>query len=173
MYNILNIKSAIIYMKKLKIDLSYQERNHWIEFLVGFAALLYYYFKIKSFPGGFNADLGLVVVLIVKVSVFTTIGLIVLLAISRSLSKEKIVESDERDDQIALRAYRNAYHYACSMLFITMISALYFDRINKGLLEGEPIEMINVMCHTLFFIGWGAWWVESLTRIYYYRRGIV
>ncbi|EDY82459.1 hypothetical protein VDG1235_2081 [Verrucomicrobiia bacterium DG1235] len=154
------------------MNISYQERNHWIAILIGVWALAYYFLKVLSLEGGLNADLDFFLPFIVKIIIYSSVAGAVLAIVNWALNKEKHVEKDEMDRMIELKGFRNAYWAVSGLLWVVVISALLNERFERMNPDAVPFETINLLIHSVFLVAWLGTLVGSITHVIHYRRGI-
>ncbi len=155
------------------MNTSYQERNNWIELLITLLALIYYGVTIASVEGGIYADLNYFLPFVVKVTI-ASIGLGIVLAIlNRMLSKDAVDRKDEMDKAIDLHGYRNAYWTMSGLIMVVIVLALLNERMGSIDSQMDRIETINLMMHSLVVVFSVGGLVQSVTQIFYYRRGLV
>lgn len=155
------------------MNTSYHERTHWIEGVVSTLALLYYFLKVSGLEGGLNGDSETVLYLVVKTTVMAVVAIIVLVSINAGMAKKEETVKDERDTQIELMGFRNGYYVCSGLLTVVFVGALLNERMLQGDMKGTGISTINYLVHALFFAGWMASVVQSMTHVFFYRRGLV
>jgi len=154
------------------MNISYQERNHWICVLISVWALAFYFLKGLSLEGGLNADIDSYLSILLRVIVYSVIAGTILAIANWCFNKEKHVEKDEMDRLIELKGFRNAY-WACSgLLWIVIFGALINERAIRDQWESAvKMDTINFMVHSIFVVASVATLVQSFTHIIFYRRG--
>ena len=154
------------------METSYQERNHWIGLGIAVWATAYYFIRVLGLEGGLSADIQGVLPILVATTIYSIIAGIVLSILNRCLSRDRTVEKDERDTQIELMGFRNAF-YACSgMLWVVLMHALINERFRQIEHDSWHLETLNFLVHSVFLVAWISYIVQSLTHLFYYRRGL-
>ena len=151
---------------------SYQERNNWIELLVAVWALAYYGVTLATVEGGMRADLSYFLPFVVQVIVVSIVGGAVLAILNRVLSSEGSDAKDEMDKAIDLYGYRAAYWVMSFLLMGVVFLALFNERMGDDE-TGLQMGTTNLMVHALFMVAAVSGLVQSVTQIYFYRRGLV
>lgn len=158
-------------MTKLS-NLSYQERNHWIELGVSLWAIVYYFAKVAGLEDGFNAAWGDLLSVIVWTIVLAVVAAIVLMIVNRAVLGRGGPEKDERDVLIELKGFRNAY-YVCSGLLWMVVGHAFFKELAGSHDDfGYGVETAKVLVHSIFLVAWLASVAQSVTHLYFYRRGL-
>ncbi|MDA3860387.1 MAG: hypothetical protein PF445_04095 [Melioribacteraceae bacterium] len=117
----------------------------------------YLFLTFESFSSTQN-----VITIYFNVAVGYTIAVIFLVVILLLITKSSGIENDERDSLIEAKAYRNGFVSIVSIINILIIAVLFIDKIF------EPFILFNILFSTLFL----SHIVQSITQIFYYKKGI-
>ncbi len=150
-YNNLIIRSKPI----MKLN---KEKYIWIEFGLTVIFFAYYLFLTFKYTGGDGEIFPTYFIVVISYTVAVVLLILLLLLVTKS----KSIENDERDILIELKAYRNGFISAITIINTLIIWILLNDKIL------EPFIMFNILFSTLFVVHF----IQNITQLFYYKRGI-
>lgn len=137
------------------MDLSFQEKSQWVQFLGTVAVFGFYFATVLPLPIGADVlphQVALFVLAVVALVVTQVIGHVVIAVLDRRPG------TDERDRLIALKGTRNGAYVLATGVFASLCTAL--------ISEGNFL-----FTHVLLAFWVLAQLVETGSQLFFYRRG--
>ncbi len=149
--------------------MSRHELYAWAGLAFALAIAGYYILAVIGLPDGAESvsdRLGSIFVRVIVIAVAVEL----VLDASQSITRFR-VDKDERDRMIEGRSFRNAYYILAVVVFAAIgqlvVTGLLGEYINNEFVVSLPVVTLHIL--VLGVLAASA--INSVTRIYYYRRG--
>ena len=142
--------------------MSKQEIYAWTSLLSSISILIIYTAYAIGFPENWAEVEDQLVSIFIKIFLFV---LVIEIAIGVLKNKNEI-EKDERDEMVAGKGYRNAYHFLSVAVVFVLFQMIMEDTLGFNALVYGTVSLVNVLIYVVLL----ASIINRGTQIFFYRR---